>query len=141
MDRFLRPERFDTTPDSPDAAKSWKHWLRTFQNFLSSIQDPNKLNLLINFLSPTVYDFIADCTDYDAAITILKNLYVKPANEIFTRHLLSPTKQEAGEPVEKFLQKHKTLSKDCNFTAVTTDQNLDAAVRDAFHKRLSFKPD
>ena len=134
MDRFLRPERFDTSPDSPDAAKSWKHWLRTFNSFLTSVadRDPNKLDLLINYLSPTVYDYVADCATYDSAIETLKNLYVKPANEVFARYLLSTAKQEPGQPLDQFLQKLKTLAKDCNCKAVTAEQNQDALVRDAF---------
>ena len=139
MDRFLRPERFDTTPDSPDAAKSWKHWLRTFNSFLTSVADrnPNKLDLLINYLSPTVYDYVADCPDYDNAIDTLKNLYVKPANEVFARYLLSTAKQEPGQPLDQFVQKLKTLAKDCNCKAVTADENQDALVRDAFISGLA----
>ena len=143
MDRFLRPERFDTAPDHQNAAKSWKHWLRTFETFTASAIDtssttgPSKLDLLINFLSPTLYDFIADSTEYNAAIDILKNIYVKPANEIFARHVLSTTKQEPGQPLDQFLQTLKTLSKDCNFKAVTAEENQDAAIRDAFISGLS----
>ena len=142
MERFLKPDRFDTLPESPGSTKSWSHWLKTFNNFISSIQlpdqqVPDKLLLLTNFLSPAVYDFISDATDFDSAIDILKSLYVKPANEVFARHVLSTTKQEPGQPLDQFLQNLKTLSKDCNFKAVSAEENRDAAVRDAFIGGLS----
>ena len=137
MERFLKPERFDTLPESPGSTKSWNHWLRTFNNFISSIQLPNqqvpdKLLLLTNFLSPAVYDFISESTEFDSAIAVLNALYVKPANEVFARHVLATTKQEPGQPLDQFLQKLKTLSKECDFRAVSAEENRDAAVRDAF---------
>ena len=80
MDRFLKPERLDADPNSPTATQEWNHWHRTFKSFLSSIEslNPDKLDTLINFVSPTVYGYIADCKTYDSAEKTLKDLYVKP---------------------------------------------------------------
>lgn len=130
MDRYLKPDRLDVDPNSADAAKSWKHWKKTFDNFLASFQNEpsDKLVVLTNFVSPTVYDIIADCTDYDTACATLKGLYEKPINEIFARHLLATCKQEPGQTLDDFLQKLKTYAKDCNFKAVSAVQYANEAV-------------
>ena len=37
MDKHLRPQRFDTEPNSNNAEKEWRHWYRTFINFLNEV--------------------------------------------------------------------------------------------------------
>ena len=136
MERWMRPERFNTDPNSPDASKSWQHWFRTFSNFISSLttpdRTPDKLNLLINFIAPTVFEFIVDCPTYESAIETLQTLFVKPKNEIFARHILATSKQEQGQPLDQFLQKLRSLSKECDFKAVSAEKNKEEAIRDAF---------
>ena len=68
--------RFNAYPNSPTASKKWKYWLRTLQNFINSLNsnsnntgNNDKLNLLINLVSPAMYEYIADCTTYDEAIS------------------------------------------------------------------------
>lgn len=133
MERYLRPERFDADPNQADAAKQWLHWFRTFENFLTSLASlsPNKLDTLINYLAPSVYEFIGECTTYEDAINILKDTYVKPKNEVFARHLLATCKQE-GQTLDQYLCKLKTLAKECDFKSVTAEQNRNNAIRDAF---------
>ena len=43
MDKFLRPERFDADQNSPTASLEWIHWKATFDNFLSSINNVEKV--------------------------------------------------------------------------------------------------
>ena len=134
MDKALRPDRFDCTPNTPTASKEFNHWIKTFENFVGVLPQENldKLMVLTNFLSPTVYDLISECTSYQAATDILKNAYMKTTNEVFARHLLSIRKQQAGESVDEYLQVLKTLSKDCNFMAVSAEQHREQYIRDAF---------
>ncbi|XP_045132103.1 uncharacterized protein LOC123518976 [Portunus trituberculatus] len=134
MDKFLRPDRFDADPNSSGAASEWKHWYRTFNNFLEAIAShkPDKLKTLVNYVAPRVYEYIADSDDYDSAITTLEKMYVKPKNEVFARHLLSTRKQQANESLSEFLQVLKQLSGDCNFKAVTAEKYKEEALRDAF---------
>ena len=47
---------------------------------------------------------------------------MKPANEIFARHLLATRKQQSNETLDEFLQSLKILSRDCNF------KNVDAVI-------------
>lgn len=57
MDRFLRLERLDAGLSSSEAEDYWIQWYQTFNIFLNSMEalNPNKLDTLINFLSPNVY--------------------------------------------------------------------------------------
>ncbi len=87
MDKILRPERLDTDPNSSGASKVWLHWKKTFQHFLAALNQErlDKLGVLTNYLSPNIYQYIEDCADYDSAMGILQELYVKPTNEVYAR--------------------------------------------------------
>ena len=116
MDKVLRLERLETDPNSSTAATEWQHWKRTFENFLSVLPGErlDKYGVLMNFVSPTVFQYIKESEDYTAAIAILEALFVKPSNKIYARHLLA------------------TLSKDCNFKNATAVQYRNESIRDAF---------
>ena len=137
MERFLRPERLDVDPSSGDADKQFKHWLKTFDNFVATLNNPQKLSILTNFVSARIYEYIADVDTFDAAISILQKTYIKKKNEVFARHVLSTSRQEPNESLDRFLNRLKSLSKDCSFTAVTADKHRDDAIRDAFISGLS----
>ena len=148
MEKYFKPERLEADPNSPIAAKQWTHWIKTFENFTQAITQqtsagetgtvrPNLLNLLINYVAPHIFEYIAECTTYDEAKGILESLYVKPKNEIFARHVLATRTQQPGESLDQFLQALKLLAKDCNFKAVTAVQACDDYVRDAFINGLS----
>ena len=134
MDKFLRPDRFEADPNSSGAAREWRHWYQTFKNFLKAIEPhkPDKLQTLVNYIAPRVFEYIADCDVYESAISTLEKLYVKPKNEVFARHLLSTRKQQTSESLDEFLQALKQLSGDCNFKAVSAEKYKEEAVRDAF---------
>ena len=57
MDKFMKSDRFSADPNSSEAANTYKHWLKTFINFIDSLpaeHAPNKLNLLINYVALNV---------------------------------------------------------------------------------------
>ena len=135
----MRPQRLSLDPNSPSAGKEWKHWIRTFENYLASFPERaedeipvNKLHLLINSVAYDVYDFIEECVTYESAIRVLENLYVKTPNEIFARHLLATARQAPGQSLNDFVQKLQGLGKDCNFRPVTAQVYREEMVRDAF---------
>lgn len=154
MDKILRPERFDAVPSTTGADKAYTHWKRTFDGFLSSITslappatpadgtapDPaaiaaietKKLNVLVNFISSDVYEYIAECNDFTTAITTLETMYIVPKNEIFSRHLLATRKQQPSETLDSYLNALKLLAKDCQFEAVTREQHKNGYIRDSF---------
>jgi len=137
--KILKPTRLDLDPSSPSAAKEWKHWLKTFNNFLAECGEhpPDKLRSLVNLMSHNVYDYIEDCTTYLAAEAVLTKLYVRTPNEIFARHLLATRKQAGGESIDEFLQVLKRLVKDCNVKAVTRDEHTNLLLRDSFINGLT----
>lgn len=136
MEKFLRPDRFDATPNASGSDKAWLHWKRTFNSFLTSViashKEINKLDMLVNYVSPTVFEFISECADYDSAMKNLETLYVAPKNEIFARHILATRKQQSGETLDEYLNALKLLAKDCQFKAVTALQYRQEMIRDAF---------
>ena len=83
MDKVLRPEHLETDPDSGKASKEWLHWKQTFDNFLAVLpqRDLDKLSVLENYVSPSIFQHIEDCTDYEAAWEyykhFLRNLEMK----------------------------------------------------------------
>lgn len=134
MEKLLRPDRLDIEADSPTASLEWNHWYKTFQNFLLTYQvsDNEKLRILINHVSPVVYELISDAGTYNDAVCILKSTFTKTVNEVFARHKLATRRQQSGETVTKYLEILKFLSKDCNFKAVTAETNRNDCIRDAF---------
>jgi len=56
MDKILRPERLEVDSGSSTAADDFKHWHKTFTNYIAALETPereiNKLQVLINLLSP-----------------------------------------------------------------------------------------
>lgn len=134
MERLLRPERLDIDPESSSAVQDYQHWFCTFQNFITTSQanEQEKLRLLINHVSSSIYDYISEVENYNEAVTILNNVFVKPINEVFARHQLATRKQIQGESVSKYLESLKILSKQCNFKSVSAEVNRNDCIRDAF---------
>nr|XP_037870350.1 uncharacterized protein LOC119629239 [Bombyx mori] len=154
MDRYLRPERFDIDPSDSSSTRAWIHWRKTFENFIfvqkptapetdaQSVRPPEKwdsikFQLLVNHISPNIYTYISEATNYEEAITILQKLYVKLKNLIFARHMLATRKQRPEESIDTYLQALKLLSKDCDFVAVDAETNKNDSVRDAFISGIS----
>ena len=101
MEKYLRPERFEANPNSSRSSKEWTHWFKTLENFFLSSESTSdeKLRILINFVSPTIYEYISDSLTFENGIDVLTLLYVKPKNEIFTRHQLATRKQQTDRRI------------------------------------------
>ena len=105
MDKLLKPERLDTLPNATSSTRIFNHWLRTFSALMrrTEIQeDLDKLDLLIAYISPDIYEYVAEQTTYDTAINRLRELYIKPTNEVFARHMLSTRVQKEGENINEY---------------------------------------
>ena len=85
----------------------------------------NKLNALTAYLTTPIYKVIAEQTTYDNAVAALRRLYVKPRNEIFTRHLLATAQQKDGESIDEFVLRLYGLNQNCNFVAVNAQAYSD----------------
>ena len=130
MEKFLRPERLEAHLDS--SPLQWKHWFSTFTNFLLSIKQPSdttKLQLLVSYVSLSVYSYIADYKTYDEAIKTLQAVFVKPTSEVFARHQLATRKQQGSESVDQYVLALKLMA--------VTAEYAEEAVRDSFNSGLS----
>ena len=72
MEKFLKPDRLDLDCKSTTAEEDYVHWKRTFRNFLDVVEktnaDADKLQVLLNYISPKVYHHIAEYVSYKEAI-------------------------------------------------------------------------
>jgi len=124
----LRPFELHIEPEQPDAASMFNFWLRTDEDFISTVKelrkddDPevNKKRIIINCLSPAVYPQVKEAETYDMICQILKALYVKK-NNVYARHLLVSRRQGSDESISEFLHVLKGFAKDCSFSDVTAD--------------------
>ena len=97
----------------------------------------DKLKVLTAHLSAPIYKLISEETTYESTITALQNLFVKPKNEIYARHMLATAKQDADESVDEFILRINKLSQNCDFTAVSAQEYKDDMKRDSFINGLS----
>ena len=126
MDKLLKPKDVDVLPTDSNAASVFKYWIATFES-LQAVEigqaaiDPsvevNRRGFLVNFLTPSAYQYIEDCETYEAAVAELKRVYVKTKNNVFACHLLTTRRQLPGESLQQFLQVLRTLSKDCSLAS------------------------
>jgi len=92
--------------------------------------------VLTNFVTPKIYQYIEDVTEYDLAIETLGKLFIKPKNEVYAHHVLATKNQHPLESVREYMQVLRTLSKDCNFQQVTAVQHQSEYIRDSFIRGL-----
>ncbi|XP_076822232.1 uncharacterized protein LOC143468748 [Clavelina lepadiformis] len=141
----VKPAKLEVDINCETASKLWKHWKSTFDNFLAELAQEqistappiNKLQILTNFVSAEIFEFIEDCNTYDSAVEILQDLLVKKPNEIFARQLLATRKQQPSESPTQFMQTLQILSKNCQCKDVTAEQYRKELRRDAFINGLS----
>ena len=66
MERLLKPAIFETDHNAQDAAKQFKHFFRTFQNFSNAVEDDSiRLKLLINHISADVFQLLKSASPMD----------------------------------------------------------------------------
>ena len=143
---WMKPSKLDVDPNSAKATKHFKHWLKTFTNFVTrclaafradSVPEPSKLEILCAYISADVYELIEGLDSYDAAITKLTASFIKTPNVIFSRHQRATRKQKAGESLEESLQALHVMSKDCLRRNVSAEEYRLDLVRDAFINGLA----
>ena len=147
MNHILEPKRFGVVPTLPNAEKLYKHWKRTFTNYLrdtaptplpeteteQTLLKQKQMSALINCISADVFEIIGDIENYDDAIDALDAAYLKPLNVVYNRHLLITCKQDPSQTVDAYFQELSCLAKACSFQPVlTAQQNMEQYVRDAF---------
>jgi len=146
MDKLLlRPCELHIEPEQPHAASVFNFWLRTVDDFISTLQelrrddDPevNKKRVVMNCLSPGVYPHVEEAETYDMIVQTLKALYVKKKNNVYARHLLASRRQGSDESISELLHVLKGLATDCSFSDVTAETYREELTRDAFINGLA----
>lgn len=140
MANFIKPYTFDAVPSTKGSDEQWFHWYRVFENFvavLSQQESIDKLSLLISHVSPSVFEYISNCTSFANALQVLKDRYKRPVNEVLSRHKLLSCKQKESQSLEHYLNTLKELSKNCNFKAADAVNIQNDCIRDAFISGVS----
>ena len=77
MDRLMRPSRFDAEPNTLNEEKEYKHWKKTFQNYLEgatsegdspALLDRKKHHALMNSVSANMSELICDADNFHSAM-------------------------------------------------------------------------
>ena len=136
---MLRPEKLETLPEDPDAAKVFEYWFKTFESFLSAVTNVtdnkgavNRLALLTNYLSPQTYAYISEATEYEEAVQLLRSSYQKKKNVTFARHVLMTRLQAQNESIFQYVLALRGLAKECFFQAVSAEKYKNDMTRNAF---------
>ena len=79
---------------------------------------------------------MSSCTTYTTAMAALTEIYVKPKNEIYSRHCLLSRQQQEGESVDEYMHALDVLSKECTFEDVAAAVYRNEYVRDSFIRGL-----
>ena len=139
--KCLQPEKLAIDPDATSAEDEWKFWYKTFSNFVAAMpQDDgaiDKLSVLTAHLTAPIYKLVSEETTYDGAINALKNLFVKPKNEIYAPHTLASVQQNVSEPIDEFVFCINKFSRECDFAGVNAQQYRDDMKRDSFINGIS----
>ncbi|KAG5886358.1 hypothetical protein JTB14_000460 [Gonioctena quinquepunctata] len=140
MDRFLKPNKFETDSHPPTATQEWKYKLKIFENLRASFKDPDdacKLRYPISHDSHNVHPLIAESDDHSTAIGILKAIFVKLTNEIFARRKQVTRKQESEESIDQYNQALQLFSKNCEFADAVAETHRITCVHDAFIRGIN----
>ena len=90
MDRLMQLSRLNLDANSTTASAEWRHWFKTFENYLEVLSQStteefqlDRLKVLVNSVTHQVYQYIEECESYDSAVTTLCNLYSKTYSKFF----------------------------------------------------------
>ena len=81
------------------------------------------MKLLINHVSPEIYELLDNCKTYKGAVEILTKLYIKSINEVFARYEHASRNQHSDESIDEYLEALKVLGNKCNYKAHTAEIN------------------
>ena len=139
----LKPPRLEVLPDSPDAARIFKHWLFILEGIITALpadSTQNTLIILATSISHEIYEIIQDATNYTTALEKLKSTYIKPQIEIISRFKLQNMRQNANEKISDYLIRLEAQSLQCGFKDVKAEEYRKEMIRDAFVSGLNSSP-
>ncbi|XP_064463571.1 uncharacterized protein LOC135374561 [Ornithodoros turicata] len=116
---------FNPHSDVSSLSPRWLKWIARFENFLlaANITDPaRKRAMLLHYAGEEVYDVFQTLpntgTDFDTAVTRLKEHFAPKKNAVFERHIFRQARQDAGETLGQFQVRLRRLAATCEFTDI-----------------------
>ena len=112
--QLLKHKELSVNQNDPNSDRFFKFWLRAVQDFIEGLieirgDDQPAINckrIVISCLSAEVFPFVEYCDTYEEIIATLRNIYVKPTNNVFARYLLVSRNEEIIKSVYKTIYKH-----------------------------------
>ena len=97
-----------------DTSRQYLFWKAQFNNYANytGATDEEKLGILVNKIEVSVYDYIEGIDNINDALVRLDEVFKKKTNEVFARHILNSTRQNAGEPTREFAMCLELLARD-----------------------------
>ncbi|XP_072334793.1 uncharacterized protein [Scyliorhinus torazame] len=94
--------------------------------------EDQKVPVLHSRVSPEIYALIEDAEEFPAALNLLKEIYIKPVNQVYARYQLATRRQIPGESLDDFFNALTILGRNCDCPAVTANEHTDLLIRDAY---------
>ena len=146
MDKLMRSSRFDAEPNTLNAEREYKHWKKTFENYLEGATSEGdipaslvrkKHHAFKNSVSANVFELIYDADNFNLTLQKLDEAFIKPINIIYNKHLLITSKQKQMQSIDSYMQGLEKLAQGCKLEAVDAKQNKEQYMRDAFTNGIS----
>ena len=132
-DKFLRMHQlqaiqpmlsFEPRADPTNTSARWTKWLERFETYLVAANITNnarKRALLLYQAGSEVHEIFktlpntGETDDYDLAVTALTTYFEPDKNRIYQIYTFRQTIQQAGETIDEFHTRLRTLAKHCEF--------------------------
>ncbi|XP_072365117.1 uncharacterized protein [Scyliorhinus torazame] len=136
MELRITPECLRIGPQAANATSAFKHWLACFEGYLRTAPgrptEDQKMQVLHSRVSPEIYSLIEEAEEFPAASNLLKEIYIRPVNQVYARYQLATRRQILGESLDQFFNALTILGRNCNCPAVTANEHTDLLIRDAY---------
>ena len=110
----FKPEKFSADPKSKDAKRQWDHFFKGFSAYVAKLgadlTDEDKLNVLINRVDSEVFEYFEEAATFEQAVNLLKDIYAKAPNHVFSHYLLKSCVQQPDQSLVMYFQQLKKLS-------------------------------
>ena len=136
--QLITADKLVINTNNQDAGRQYLFWKTQFTTFCDHVgaTDAEKLGILINKIEVNVYEYIEGIENIDDALVRLDEVFKEKTNEVFARHVLNSTRQNAGEPTRDFAMRLELLAKDCNYQAVSILEHRNQATLVVFFSGL-----
>ncbi len=131
---------FDPDSDPSSVGTRWEKWVSRFEMYLlaKDITDAGRkkaqLLILVGEKVYDIYETLADdADDYDAVKTKLDGYFKPLKDEAMSVYSFREESQKAGESVDQFVTRLKTMAKHCGFT--DKDKEIRAQVLQKTHNK------